>query len=82
MSVEDHLQPGEEILYRAYTSRVTLAPYYALLALALGAAAVAWVWAVSVPGPIVAWISVGSSTCPQWAQTVCWVTPVPHTEWV
>lgn len=56
MSVEDHLQPGEEILYRAYTSRVTLAPYYALLALALGAAAVAWVWAVSVPGTIVALI--------------------------
>jgi membrane protein YdbS with pleckstrin-like domain len=54
MSVEDHLQPGEEILYRAQTSRITLAPYYALLALALVAAVVAWVGAESVPGTIVA----------------------------
>jgi uncharacterized membrane protein YdbT with pleckstrin-like domain len=56
MSVEDHLQPGEEILYRAHTSRVTLAPYFVLLALALGAALTAWVWAENVPGTIVALI--------------------------
>lgn len=54
MSVEDHLQPGEEILYRAHTSRVTLAPYFVLLALAIAAAVVAWVVAESVPGTIVA----------------------------
>jgi uncharacterized membrane protein YdbT with pleckstrin-like domain len=54
MSVEDHLQPGEEILYRAHTSRVTLAPYFILVALALGAALAAWVWAENVPGTIVA----------------------------
>lgn len=56
MSVEDHLQPGEEILYRAHTSRITLAPYFVLLALALGAAVAAWVWAENVPGTIVALI--------------------------
>ena len=56
MSVEDHLQPGEEILYRAHTSRITLAPSYVLLALALGAAFAAWVWAESLPGTIVALI--------------------------
>jgi uncharacterized membrane protein YdbT with pleckstrin-like domain len=54
MSVEDHLQPGEEILYRAHTSRITLAPYFALLALAIAAAVVAWVVAENVPGTIVA----------------------------
>jgi uncharacterized membrane protein YdbT with pleckstrin-like domain len=56
MSVEDHLQPGEEILYRAHTSRITLVPYFVLLALALGAALAAWVWAENVPGTIVALI--------------------------
>lgn len=35
-----------------------------------------------VRGMIVAWISVGSSTRPQWAHSVCCETPVPHTEWV
>jgi uncharacterized membrane protein YdbT with pleckstrin-like domain len=54
MNVEDHLQPGEEILYRAHTSRITLAPYFVLLALAVAAAVVAWVVAESVPGTIVA----------------------------
>ncbi|HYO13494.1 MAG TPA: PH domain-containing protein [Thermoanaerobaculia bacterium] len=58
MNVEDHLQPGEEILYRAHTSRVTLAPYYALLALALVATFIAWQTADSLPslGVIVALI--------------------------
>lgn len=49
MSVEDHLQPGEEILYRAHTSRITLAPYYILLALALGAIFITWQTADSLP---------------------------------
>jgi membrane protein YdbS with pleckstrin-like domain len=57
MSVEDHLQPGEEILYRAHTSRITLAPYYILLALALAAAIAAWVLAENVPGTIVALVA-------------------------
>lgn len=34
-----------------------------------------------MPGPIVAWISAGSSTRPQWAHIVCWVIAAPHTEW-
>lgn len=49
MNVEDHLQPGEEILYRAQTSRITLAPYYALLALALVATFITWQTADSLP---------------------------------
>jgi membrane protein YdbS with pleckstrin-like domain len=39
MSLQDHLQPGEEILYRAHVTRVTLAPLWALLALVLAVAA-------------------------------------------
>jgi uncharacterized membrane protein YdbT with pleckstrin-like domain len=35
MSVEDHLQPGEEILYRAHLTRLTQAPLVALLAVVL-----------------------------------------------
>lgn len=54
MRVEDHLQPGEEILYRAHPSRVALAPYFGLLALAVAAAVAAWVWWDSVPGTMVA----------------------------
>lgn len=54
MRVEDHLQPGEEILYRAHPSRVALAPYFGLLALAVAAAVAAWVWWESVPGTMVA----------------------------
>jgi membrane protein YdbS with pleckstrin-like domain len=42
MSLQDHLQPGEEILYRADITRLTLAPLLALLALLLAAAAFAW----------------------------------------
>jgi uncharacterized membrane protein YdbT with pleckstrin-like domain len=32
MSLQDHLQPGEEILYRAHVTRLTQAPLVALLA--------------------------------------------------
>lgn len=51
MRVEDHLQPGEEILYRAHPSRVALAPYFGLLALALVATLIAWQTADSLPSP-------------------------------
>jgi uncharacterized membrane protein YdbT with pleckstrin-like domain len=35
MGVEDQLQPGEEILYRAHVTRISLFPWVAALALAL-----------------------------------------------
>src|SRR5205823_3741021 len=35
MSLQDHLQPGEEILYRAHVTRLTLAPLVAWLAVLL-----------------------------------------------
>lgn len=56
MSVEEHLQPGEEILYRAETSRISLAPYAVLLAVAVVAAVLAWTLAESIPGTLVALI--------------------------
>jgi len=42
MSVEDQLQPGEEILYRAQTTRISLVPRIALTALAAAGALIAW----------------------------------------
>lgn len=42
MSLQDHLQPGEEILYQARITRLTLAPWLGLLALSVAAAAFAW----------------------------------------
>jgi uncharacterized membrane protein YdbT with pleckstrin-like domain len=42
MRIESQLQPGEEILYRAYVTRLTLAPLVAVAAAALVIAAVAW----------------------------------------
>lgn len=42
MGVEDQLQPGEEILYRAHVTRISLLPWIAALALALVGAAVAF----------------------------------------
>jgi uncharacterized membrane protein YdbT with pleckstrin-like domain len=56
MSVEEHFQPGEEILYRAATSRISLFPLAALLALAIAGAVLAWTLAESVPGTLVALI--------------------------
>jgi uncharacterized membrane protein YdbT with pleckstrin-like domain len=45
MSVDDHLQPGEEILYRAHLTRLTQAPLVALLAVVLAFTIFAWfVW--------------------------------------
>ncbi len=42
MAIEDQLQAGEEILYRAYPTRLPLVPWGLGLALALVAAALAW----------------------------------------
>ena len=42
MGVEDQLQPGEEILYRAHVTRISLLPWIAALALAFVGAAVAF----------------------------------------
>lgn len=42
MSIEDHLQPGEQIVYQAYVSRISLIPW-GVLAVALAAGGViAW----------------------------------------
>jgi uncharacterized membrane protein YdbT with pleckstrin-like domain len=42
MGVEDQLQPGEEILYRAHVTRISLFPWIAALALALAGTAFAF----------------------------------------
>jgi uncharacterized membrane protein YdbT with pleckstrin-like domain len=42
MSVEQQLQPGEEILYRVQTTRISLIPRAALTVLAAAGALVAW----------------------------------------
>ncbi|HSS79412.1 MAG TPA: PH domain-containing protein [Thermoanaerobaculia bacterium] len=42
MSVQDHLQPGEEILYRARITRLTQAPLVALVAVILAFTIFAW----------------------------------------
>jgi membrane protein YdbS with pleckstrin-like domain len=54
MRIESQLQPGEEILYRAYVTRLTLAPWLGLLTLALVVAAVAWFQFQNLPGALVA----------------------------
>jgi membrane protein YdbS with pleckstrin-like domain len=54
MRIESQLQPGEEILYRAYVSRLTLAPLVAVLAAALVIAAVAWFQFQNLPGALIA----------------------------
>jgi len=54
MRIESQLQPGEEILYRAYVTRLTLAPWLGLLALALAVAAVVWFQFQNPPGALIA----------------------------
>lgn len=55
MSVEDQLQPGEEILYRAHVTRLTQAPLVALLAVVLAFTIFAYtVW------PAYSWVAVVS----------------------
>jgi uncharacterized membrane protein YdbT with pleckstrin-like domain len=54
MRIESQLQPGEEILYRAYVTRLTLAPLVAVLAAALVIAAVSWFQFQNLPAALVA----------------------------
>ncbi|HTG33126.1 MAG TPA: PH domain-containing protein [Thermoanaerobaculia bacterium] len=54
MRIESQLQPGEEILYRAYVTRLTLAPLVAVVAAGLVIAAVAWFQFQNAPGALVA----------------------------
>lgn len=42
MSVEDQLQPGEEIIYRAHVTRISLIPWVAALVVIVTAGALAW----------------------------------------
>lgn len=42
MAIEEQLQPGEEIIYRAHPTRLPLVPWAAGLALAVAAAGAAW----------------------------------------
>lgn len=57
MSLEDHLQPGEEILYRAHVTRLSLLPLWILLVLILAAGAFAYTAFNSVPGALVAFVA-------------------------
>jgi uncharacterized membrane protein YdbT with pleckstrin-like domain len=63
MAVEDQLQPGEEILYRAHVTRISLFPWAAALAVALVVAAVAFhgtgETAVAIAGVAVAVVLAG-----------------------
>jgi membrane protein YdbS with pleckstrin-like domain len=52
MSLQDHLQPGEEILYRAHVTRLTQAPLVALLAVVLAFTIFAWLGLHSAPAAI------------------------------
>ena len=45
MGVEEQLQPGEEVVYRAHVTRISLAPWVLGLVLVLAGAAVAWQFA-------------------------------------
>ena len=54
MSLQDHLQPGEEILYRAHVTRLSLMPLWVLLALILAAGGFAYAGFDNVPGTLVA----------------------------
>ncbi|HEX7181477.1 MAG TPA: PH domain-containing protein [Thermoanaerobaculia bacterium] len=42
MSVQEQLQPGEEVLYQAHLSRISLIPWIAALVLVLAAGAIVW----------------------------------------
>jgi uncharacterized membrane protein YdbT with pleckstrin-like domain len=54
MRIEAQLQPGEEILYRAHVTRLTLAPIAAVGVIALVVAAVVWSQFQSLPGALAA----------------------------
>jgi uncharacterized membrane protein YdbT with pleckstrin-like domain len=53
MRIESQLQPGEEILYRAHVTRLTLVPIAVAGGIALVAAAVAWFHFQSAPGGLI-----------------------------
>ena len=53
MRIEAQLQPGEEILYRAYLTRLTLIPVAVAGGIALVIAAVAWFHFQSAPGALI-----------------------------
>ncbi|MEA2603750.1 MAG: hypothetical protein QOF89_4742 [Acidobacteriota bacterium] len=53
MSVDNQLQPGEEILYRAHLTRLTQAPLVALLAVVLAFTIFAWFGLNNAPATIV-----------------------------
>jgi uncharacterized membrane protein YdbT with pleckstrin-like domain len=57
MSLQDHLQSGEEILYRAHITRLVLAPWIALLAVLLAAAAFAWFGLENAAGALTALVA-------------------------
>lgn len=65
MAIEEQLQPGEEILGRAYPTRLPLVPWVAGFALALIAAGVAWnLWgneALSLAAGAVALVFLGTT---------------------
>jgi membrane protein YdbS with pleckstrin-like domain len=52
MSLQDHLQPGEEILYRAHVTRLVQAPLVALLAVVLAFTIFAWFGLQSPPAAL------------------------------
>jgi uncharacterized membrane protein YdbT with pleckstrin-like domain len=54
MRIEAQLQPGEEILYRAYVTRLTQTPLVVVMVLALGIAAAAWFQFQNAPGALIA----------------------------
>lgn len=54
MSLQDHLQPGEEVLYRAHITRLVLAPWMALLAVLLAGAAFVWFGLENAAGALTA----------------------------
>ena len=45
MGVEEQLQPGEEVVYRAHVTRISLVPWIAGLVLVAAGAAAAWLYA-------------------------------------
>lgn len=45
MGVEEQIQPGEEVLYRAHVTRISLVPWVLGLVLVLAGAAIAWQYA-------------------------------------
>lgn len=54
MSIDDQLQPGEEILYRAHITRISLIPWAVLLALVVAGGLFGWSVA---PEPFVAFLA-------------------------